>query len=130
MPNLAGAEENQGLIGVGDDHPAERIDDLGVERLSREAQDLAVSVPGHAAVPVGAVGGHGFVGVGDGQDTGVEGDLAALQPAGVARAVPALVVGVNGREDVGTELQGAGTVSHEGIDPELDVPFEHAALRR
>src|SRR3954449_13068761 len=46
---------------------------------------------GREALAVGAVGGHGFVGVAHGDDAGPEGDLLAGEPVGVAGYVPAVV---------------------------------------
>src|SRR5262249_1934542 len=51
--------------------------------------------------PVGAGGGQGVEAVGDGDESGQQGDCVAFQPVGGAGAVEALVVPADGREDGG-----------------------------
>src|SRR4051794_16632390 len=60
-------------------------DEVGVELAAgRAAAQLLLGGGRPESVPVGPVGGHGLVGVGDGEDAGLGGDVVAAQPARVA----------------------------------------------
>ena len=69
-----------------------RADDGRVELLARPLHQLAMCGDPRDGSPVGAGRGHHLVGVGDRDDASAEADLAAGQPARVARAVVPLVV--------------------------------------
>jgi hypothetical protein len=60
---------------------------------------MATSCGAAARFAVAAVAGHRVVGVGHGDDPGDEGNVLALEPEGVAAAVPALVVQVHARDE-------------------------------
>src|SRR4030065_73339 len=57
----------------------EVLDDFGIELRPRAADDLLDGVAVGSGLPVGTLRGDRIVGVGDGHDTGPQGDLPAFQ---------------------------------------------------
>ena len=70
----------------------ENVCEMGIELSSLAVDELVADVIVITGVAVDAVGAHGVEGVRDGGDPGLLRDFLALEPAGVAPAVVALVV--------------------------------------
>ena len=76
------------LLGDG----GEDFDDLGIELRAGAAADFFAGVRERKGFAIGAVADHGVERVGDSENTGPEGDLIALEAAGIAGAVVELLV--------------------------------------
>ena len=80
----------------------------GVPLGPRAPFQKTVRFRGCQGLAVGAVRGHGRVGVGNSQQAGERRDGLADQPAGIARAIPALVVVPDGTQNL-FQARGAGS---------------------
>ena len=90
----------------------ERVDYARVELRAAAAVELLQGLRGGTPATVRAVGEHRLEGVGDGDDPGLERDLLAPQPEGVAVTVEPFVVS----QDRGTQVGEAGTAEQTSAD--------------
>ena len=76
----------------------QRLHQVGVELEARA--EFAARLPRRTGGAIGAIGGHGVVGVGHRNQPADRGQLAGRDPIGIAPAIHALVVVPNGVENL------------------------------